>query len=228
MVGRYVNPVSAILLKVNMTEWVSDQLAEGVSETEWLVGINEVSTIVADASIQRSGSERGRALMLDARPVGCSASVALIASHALFEYYVEHGDWDLIDPAVINATLYAAGHSEKYLGADARELLERTFACPGLMIPGFLSYDPARKTAQQVYEFDETVGKTEPMISDFAISIRFVDLASGSITAAREVFLAAPDAAGWFGIPNKETLMTRLKVSAGQLLSDMRSTMEDF
>jgi hypothetical protein len=231
MTARYVDAGSAILLKLNMAEQIIGQLHHKASVEKaenWLVAAGEAGRIVGDARLEKSNAGREPMLILDTQPVGCSASVALMASHALLDYYVEHSDWALIDPAVINSALHDAGHSEKYLGADARALLRTTFACTRLMIPRFISYAPARVTYGTLVEYDETPDEVEPAISDFAMSLRLVDLASGSIIAGKEVFLAVPDKVGWFGIPKNDTLMTRLKVAAGQLWSDMHNAVEEF
>jgi hypothetical protein len=107
-------------------------------------------------------------------------------------------------------------------------LLQTTFACHGLIVPGFISYAPARRPRGRLVEYDETSGQAEPVVSDFAMSLRLIDLASGSITTGREVFLAVPPKVGWFGVPINDTLMTRLKLAAGDLWSDMHNALEEF
>jgi hypothetical protein len=231
MTGRYVDIGSATLLKVNMAEWIIGQApsqASGEAGPDWLTGIQEACKIIGDANLNKPDPGREPMLILAAQPVGCSESTALIATHALLEYYVEHGRWDLIDPAVVASTLQDAGYSGKYFGAEARALLRDTFACSGLMIPGLISYDPDLKNRRLVTEYDEEVNQAAPMLSDFALSLRLVDLASGSITAGREVFLEVLENTGWFGIPNKATLMTRLQATAGRLWSDIHSDLEEF
>ena len=122
----------------------------------------------------------------------------------------------------------ALGTPQGTLGADARTLLQKAFGCRSLMIPGFISYDPARKTSRQADEDDEFPGTVEPIISDFAMNIRLIDLVSGSITVGKEVFLAIPGGPGWFGVPREGTLTTRLKITAGRLWSDMHSAQKEF
>ena len=231
MTARYLNLGSATLLKVNMIEWVIGQVPDQASVgegSEWLIGIQEASKIIGDASLEKSGPGREPLLMLAAQPVGCTESAALIATHALLKYFVEYGHWDLIDPAMITSTLQDAGYSGRYLGADARALLQESFACPGLMIPGLISYDPDLKTTRYDDEYGEAPSTGEPMLSDFVMSLRWIDLASGSITAGKEVFLEIPESAGWFGVPRKHTLMTRLQATAGRLWSDIRNDLEEF
>lgn len=231
MTGRYVNPVSAILLKVNMTEYVLDQHhgeSSGRAGSDWLVGVQEASTIAGTASPEAVDSEKELALMLDTQPVGCSEAIAVMVSHAILEYYVKNGDWDVIDPAITASALQSAGHSTKYLGSEARAQLQKTFACSRLMIPEFISYHPATRTRRELDRYDDDGDLGEPIISDFAMNIRIIDLASGEITAGKEVFVAIPQAAGWFGIPIKDTLTTRLKVAAGRLWSEMHTDLKEY
>jgi len=234
MTARYLNPASAILLKVNMTEHLIAQFPGDVAEgagVEWLVGAREVSKIVADASMTSMAepdSTKGPLLILDTQPVGCSASVTLIANHALLKSYVEQGDSVLIDPSVVNSALRDAGFSAKYLGVDARALLLKTFAARNLMVSGLTSYSPASKNRGKFYEDDETLDWAGPLLTDFAMSLRMIDLETGSITAGKEVFLAASDGVGWFGVRRKDTLMIRLKVTADRLWSDLNNAMEEF
>jgi len=230
MTARYLDPASAVLLKVIVAEWVIERIHDdtsGENGTEWLAGARETGKLIGDANLEKRRSPKSPALMLNIQPVGCPETVTLIARHVLLEYFVEHGDWDMIDPAVVNAVLQEAGYSGKYLGSEARALLRKTFACSRLMVPGLISYDPAPRTARQVDEFDDVNGRGEPTISDFVMNLRLVDLASGSVIAGKEVFMAAPEGTGWFGIPRKDTLMTRLKITAGRLWFGMRGALEE-
>jgi hypothetical protein len=225
--ARYLDPGSAFVLHVSMTEWPIDRVrdAEG---TEWLAAAREAGRTVGEARLDQPDSGRELMLILDTQPVGCSVGEALMASHALLAYCVEHGNRVLIDPAVTNATLHDAGHSERYTGPDARALLQKTFACPRLIISQLISYAPARRPSTQIDAYDELPEQRETIVSDFALSLRLVDLTTGSITAGKEVFLALPAPTGWFGIPRHETQIKRLTISARQLWLDMNNALEGF
>lgn len=229
--GRYLDPGSARLLKVSMAEWVIGRdpgQAPAEEGSDWLIGIQETCKMIGQASPDTPGPGREPMLILAAQTVGCSESTALIATHALLGYFAEYGRWDLIDPAVTASTLQDAGHSGKYLGAEARALLQDTYACSGLLIPGLISYDPVLKSNRRLDEIGDDSSQGALLLTDFALSLRLIDLNSGAITAGREVFMEVLENTGWFGVPRKDTLMTRLQTSAGRLWSDLLSELEEF
>ena len=231
MTARYLIPDSAILLKVTMTELTLTGPPEEsfeVKGTEWLAGAREASEIVAGAVLEEPDSTREIMLMLDTKPVGCSAAVALLADHALLEAFAERGDWVFIDPGVVGSALHDAGYAGKYLGADARALLRDTFASRGLAVPTLTSYAPARRSSGRFAEDYEPLEGSEPILKDFAVSLRMVDLPTGTITAGKEVFVAGSDGVGWFGIPRDDTLMIRLKAAADHIWSDIHKVLEEF
>jgi hypothetical protein len=231
MTGRYMNPGPAVLMKVTIRELAvpgSSDVGSGEEGIEWLDGIRSLSSTVAEVEFGEPRVRRGHLLMLDTQPVGCSASDALIADHALLEHYVEYGDLGLIDPALVRATLGAAGHSEKYLGRDARTLLQNTFATRGLVVPGLASYDQVTTPRGRFFEEDQTLDQLESGLRDFSMILRLVDLADGSITDGSEEFLIASNRVGWFGVIKNETTLMRLKVSVAKLWFALDDALEEF
>jgi hypothetical protein len=196
--------------------------------TEWQTATREACAAIGDSHFGVPDPDRESALIMDTQPVGCSGSDALMAGQALIAYYVEHGRHNLIDPAVANAALHDAGHSERYIGPEARTLLRETFACSEMIIPQLISYAPERRSSTQLDAYDELPGQRETVVSDYAVSLRLVDLRFGTITGVREVFLPAPEPVGWFGIPRHETLKTRLTVAVDRIWSDMCNALEEF
>jgi hypothetical protein len=227
MTARYVDTASRVMRGVSVTEWDIQPQKDG-SGAEWLSAAGKASAAAAAARLQEMDPARRRALIFEARAVGCPASVALIASHVLYAYYLEHGDRLLIDPAATNATLIAAGHSPRQLGADARARLRATYDCRGLLIPQLISYAPKRRSPAQIAQYDELTNQQEPVITDFALSLRLVDLNTGAITVGKEVFLAVPEPTGWFGVPRDNTLMKRFNITAGHLWSYINNALEEF
>jgi hypothetical protein len=167
-------------------------------------------------------------LILDTRAVGCSNTDALIAGHILLAHQLENGPRTPIDPAVANATLHDAGYSEFYLGADARTLLLGTFDCRVLMIPQLISYAPQRRAATQSFQYDDGADRRAPLTTDFAMSLRIVDLESGSIRAGMEAFMPVPAQAGWFGVRSNDTLLDRMKIAADRLWNGTHNALEAF
>jgi len=227
MTARYLDVGTAIILNVGMTEWnISARGHE--NSTEWLEGTRATSAAIADTPVAASPPGKRPILILDTEPVGCSDNIALIASHSILDYYVEGGNRPVIDPGVTIATLRDAGFSERYLGADTRALLQETFGCRALVISRLISYAPARRSAGQIAEYDEYPDDGLPMATDFAMSLRLIDLASGSIAGGKEVFLPVPGHAGWFGVPRRETLVHRLRIAASHLWPDINNALEEF
>lgn len=224
--ARYVDPGSAALLNIATSNRL---VAPGktVDAATWLAQARSLAAAVVDARPSSSHPEGTPLLVLQTQPVGCPAGVALIASNTILRYYVEHGDRPLIDPAVTTATLRENGCSERYIGAEARALLEHAFSGRELVVTGLISYAPAPRRGTQLVEYDDYSRQTAPGLSDFAMSMRKIDLATGTIATGKEVFLPVPNPTGWFGVPREDDLLGRLTTAASQLWTDMKYTREE-
>jgi hypothetical protein len=227
MAARHIDPVSARLLEVAVEERFIDT-SRGADPDLWITLVREITRIAADVPPMAPDMGRPPLLTLETRAVGCSDSDALIASHILLAHHLENGPRIPIDPAVVNATLHDAGYSERYLGADARTLLRGTFNCRLLMIPQLISYAPERRAATQSFEYDDRADRRGPLTTDFAMSLRLIDLESGSIRAGMEAFMPVPTQAGWFGVQSNDTLLDRMKIAADRLWDGMHNALEAF
>jgi hypothetical protein len=160
---------------------------------------------------------RATMLMLPASGVATSADADEAATHIFLQELLLADRWLVIDPALAAATLSAAGLPPVWLGAEARQLLQRRFGAEHVILTELISYDAARTVSTRVVIEDGARESRPQAIRDFLISVRMVNLRQGGLVAVGHRFVNSSRQTGWFGRISRQSLLQQLSTSAQDL-----------
>ncbi len=167
----------------------------------------------------------GRLLMLPTKSIATGTEASTAATHLFLRELLTSPHWSLLDPAIVASTLQEAGHHPDRLGQAARRVLISRLGAEWAILPELISYD-----ANSSPKFSGLLDDNEPIrpqsIRDFAITLRMVDLNSGAITAASDLFINTSQYIGWFGQPYRRSLLQQMATSTHELWLTFLADME--
>ncbi|MCB1184224.1 hypothetical protein KDM41_12385 [bacterium] len=183
------------------------------------------AAVVAELLTPRAVTADDVILFLPASGVGTNADADLAATHLYLRGALAENRWRIVDPAVAVVALQTAGLQSRWVGAEARRLLEKDFGARSVILSELISFDATRRgPASVTVAFDAAPSLA---IRDFLLSLRLVDLRTGGIIAADQLFVDTSRRAGWFGRRFHRTLLQEIDIASRELWQDFLKDLED-
>ena len=155
-------------------------------------------------------------LVLPTRGIASDPEITSTAAHSLLKTLLFKGV-SMIDPAIVEVAMVEAGLPSHWLDARGRRLLLDRFACQEILVSELVSYDQNQTFQRnQIYDYDET-GPGRRNLTVFSMTLRRVDLATGTAVRSALVMHEKPPASGWFGNRIHTTLLQELEATANEL-----------
>ena len=168
-----------------------------------------------------------RTLLLPASSVGCTAREARLVTHCLLTDAVAAG-MRPVDPAVAVAALMDAGADPQRLDRAARELLRDRFGARTAIRPLLVGYSDANAPARRAIGDDpEELLAAITSLHSFTLNLFGLDLADGLLTAGAEVHMVHQGRVGWFGVPDRTSLLERLTAASHEAWAGLGPLTED-
>jgi hypothetical protein len=166
-------------------------------------------------------------LLLPASAVGCTGREARLVTHCLLADAVSAG-LRPVDSAVAVAALMDAGSDPHRLDRDACALLRQRFGARTAIRPQLVGYGDADAPSRRAIgdDPDELVAAVSSLHS-FTLNLFGLDLADGLLTGGAAVHVVHQGRVGWFGVPDRTSLLERLTAAAHDAWAGFGPSPED-
>ena len=225
LMGRLISCADGHLVAVAIADGEAPQASP--SESGWQAALAELmGRLIADVTTPPTVPDSDETIMiLPASGVATNPDVDLAATHLYLAGLLAESRWQVIDPAIAVVALQEAGLQSRWLGADARHLLERRFGARRVILSELVSFDATRQDTPAALIIDEAPTPTLA-IRDFLLSLRLVDLRTGGITASGQIYIDTSRRTGWFGRQFHRTLLQEIDAGSRELWREFLKDLE--
>ena len=229
MTTRLVDTETGLLISVNLMDVdlpdpETDDPPAGPMEWRWILdGICREIVPLWSPALKH---EEEPMLVLPTRGIASDPEITSAAGHSLLKILLEHGI-PLIDPSIVEVTMLEAAIPSNWLNPEGCRLLQNRFSSNVILVSELVSYD-SNKLFQSLRIYDRElpdVGKRNLVV--FSMTLRAVDLNTGTTIRSAQIMHDKPPATGWFGNPIHSTLLQELETTSHELWAAFSPEAED-
>lgn len=172
------------------------------------------------------GPDENSLLVLPTRGIASDPAITSAAAHSLLKALIGQG-LILIDPALVEVTMLDAGLPSHWLDHRGRRVLQDRFDRNIILVSELVSYD---RNLSRESSSAFAAGLTDPgrrNLTVFSMSMRTVDLVTGTALRSAQIIHEKPPATGWFGTPIYTTLLQELETTSHELWAAFSPEAED-
>lgn len=229
MTARLIDAGTGRLVHVDLKDVdlplpVDDGLPDGLPD--WRQVIDGVCQEIAPPWVPALLSAGKPMLVLPTRGIASDPEITSFVAHSLLKTLLGRG-FSLLDPSLVEVTMLGAGLPSHWLNAQGRKILVDRFACDEVLVSELVSYD-SNKSFEGLQMYDsERPDSGRRNLTVFSLTLRKVDLHTGSAILSAQVMHENPPATGWFGSPVKTTLLQELETTSFELWAAFRPDVKD-
>ncbi|MBK8165588.1 MAG: hypothetical protein IPK64_06400 [bacterium] len=165
-------------------------------------------------------------LVLPAHAIGLGPDTARLATASLLAAVLAEGRWRPLDPALAAGAAAAAGCDLERLDSRARDVLRQSCRVEHAVAPEIVSFGETGRVDMSPEAGESAVpGRTS--LSEFAFSVRLLDLRTGLVDHAFSAHLAGGPVQGWFGRIDHPGEPARIRAAARRVWSRLLGYLEE-
>jgi len=158
--------------------------------------------------------------------IASDPAITSAAAHSLFKTLLGQG-LVFLDPSLAEVTMIEAGMPSHWLAPRGRRLLQDRFGAKRILVSELVSYDQnSPMVSLQALDPDEPA-TIRWILTEFSMSMRTVDLRTGTALRSATILHDKPPATGWFGNPVRTTLLQELEATSQALWAAFSPDSED-
>jgi hypothetical protein len=157
-------------------------------------------------------------LVLPARTMGAGPQAARAATSCLLAAALADGAWRPVDPALLAGAVADAGCDLERLDARGRAVLRDRFGATWAAVPEIVSFGTTARRGG-LEPLLEPGPADQAGLSEFALSVRLLDLSTGLVRGTASIRLDGGPVRGWFGEVEHPSDLERIRAAAEQAWS---------
>lgn len=173
-----------------------------------------------------AGADGRPLLVLPTRGIASDPEITSAAAHSLLKTLVSQG-MIMIDPALVEVAMIRAGRPSHWLDAGGRRTLRDIFASEVILVSELVSYDPQNSSGVAQFFDGEDAGPGRRSLTVFSLTLRAVDLESGTAIRSAQIIHEKLPPTGWFGNRIQTTLLQELETTSLELWAAYGPEAED-
>lgn len=165
-------------------------------------------------------------VLLPARTMGAGPQAARAATSCLLAAALDRGAWRPVDPALLAGAVADAGCDLERLDERGRTVLRDRFGATWAAVPEIVSFgNVARRGGLE--PLLEVGPADQAGLSEFALSVRLLDLRTGLVRGTASVRLPGGPVRGWFGRTELPSDLDRIRAAADQAWSSFQLIIQE-
>jgi hypothetical protein len=194
--------------------------------TDWPLVIDRISREICPPWTAPPVPTAAPLLVLPTRGIASDPEITSAAAHSLLKTLVSQG-MIMIDPALVEVAMIRAGRPSHWLDAGGRRTLRDIFASEVILVSELVSYDPQNSSGVAQFFDGEDAGPGRRSLTVFSLTLRAVDLESGTAIRSAQIIHEKLPPTGWFGNRIQTTLLQELETTSLELWAAYGPEAED-